>query len=422
MIAVLSGVPLRTLPAQGRPVPRTDTLSTRVRDSLIAAVLADTLDLDIDTLDLMPVLPTIPALRQSFSIRPTIRSYSVGGLNATEQASYASWVARFRRATLRMDLTPIAFTGDTSATAGRPPVGFNAMSPISARLDVPLRMGDTVRVFAQSSSFPGTLSAIDAQALGAVGTSTIDLDAITLGVAARVGMRYTVSRAIGDDGVAISLRGGVEYDPKPSGIDAVSWRGTTVRGGLGLSRTTATISLGASAEVTRSFADSLGGKNLFPGGGAVNVDARALRFFGTDGDGYVALNGFYSKPIDIERPDQPTRLFPVGDFFGATVSGAIPLGRVSLLPTLSHMRESSNASAIVNGRVTTLDATGYTSTASLALSIPIGSVLTVTPEVGGALGTVGQVVSAQFPRRVRSLSFSDAIRGGWFALELTLTR
>lgn len=411
-----------SLVAQARPAPRSDTLSTRVRDSLIAAVLADTLDLDLDTLGLLPVLPAMPALRQSFSIRPTVRSYSVGELNASEQTSYASWVARFRRATLRMDLTPIAYSGDTSATAGRPQVGFNAMSPISGRLDVPLRMADTLRVFAQSASFPGTLSPIDAQALGAVGTSTIDLDAIAIGVAARVGLRYTATQAIGDHGVSVSLRGGVEYDPKPSGIEAVSWRGTTVRGGIGIARATANLSLGLSAEVTRSFADSLGGKNLFPGGGAMNVDARALRFFGAESDGYLALNGFYSRPMDIERPDQPTRLIPVGDFFGGTISGAIPIGPVSLLPVVSHMRESSNASAIVNGRVTTLDASGYTSTVSLGLSIPIGSMVTVTPEVGGAIGNVGQVVSAQFPRRVRSVTFSDPVRGGWVALELTVTR
>ena len=105
-----------------------------------------------------------------------------------------------------------------------------------------------------------------------------------------------------------------------------------------------------------------------------------------------------------------------------TLPAAVSAGRFTLLPVVSHLRETSDASAIVSGRLTTLAASGNTSTASLGMSIPIGGFLTVTPEVGGAFGTVGQVVSAQFPRRVRSRSFSDPIRGGWVALELSLTR
>jgi hypothetical protein len=419
ILAALLVVPGAVLGAQSRA----DTLSTRARDSLLAAVLADTLDTDLDTLGL-GLMPSVPVLRQSFTIRPTLRRYSVGAIDASEQTSYAGWVARFRRATLRLDLTPIAYRGDTSSTGTPAQVGFNGLSPLSGRLDVPLRAADTLRVFAQSMSFPGTLSGTDAQALGAVGTSTIDLDAGAIGVAARVGMRYVLTQEFGTSGVSLSLRGGVEYDPKPaaSGAQAVSWRGTTVRGGVGVSRATTNASLGATVEMTRSFADSLQGLNLFPGGGAVNVDGRAMRFFGEDGDGYVSLNAFYSRPIDIERPDQPTRLIPVGDFTGVTFSAAIPAGRFTVLPVVSHLRETSDASAVVNGRLTTLAASGNTSTASIGLSIPIGSLLTVTPEVGGAFGTVGQVVSAQFPRRVRSRSFSDPIRGGWVALELSLTR
>lgn len=400
---------------------RSDTLSTRVRDSLIAAVLADTLDLDVDTLTL---LPPLPSLRQSFTIRPTLRRYSVGAINASEQASYASWVARFRRATLRVDLTPIVYSGDTSTTAKRPQVGFNGVSPVSARLDVPVRSADTLRIFAQSMSFPGTLSAVDAQALGAVGTSTIDLDAGAIGVAARVGVRYALTQPIGEHGLSVSLRGGVEYDPKPTltGADAVSWRGTTVRGGVGMNRVTPTMSVGAMLEMTRSFADSLGGLNLFPGGGALNFDARAIRFFGEASDGFVSVNGFYSRPLDIERPDQPTRLIPVGDFAGVTASAAMPIGTLTLLPTLSYLREASSASAVVNRLATTLDASGNTATAGLGLSIPLGRLVTITPEVGGVFGSVGQQVSAQFPRRVLRQSFSDPVRGGWVALEVSITR
>lgn len=401
--------------------PRRDTLGTRVRDSLLAAVLADTLDDDLapDTTQLTPALHT---LRQTVTLRPTVRRYSVGDVSAGEQSSYVGWVAKFPRATLRLSVTPVTYAGDTSSRAAPPEVSFGGASPLSARLDVPLRTADTLRVFAQTMSFPGTLAAAETQALGTVGTSTLDLDAGALGVTARAGVRYVVSQAIGGSGVLLSARGGVEYEPRPSGAQVVSWRGTTLRGGLAISRATTAGSVGAAVDVSHSVADSLGGRNLFPGGGSLDVDLRGTRWFGAEGDGFVSLNGFYSKPMGLERPDVPTRIIPVGDFTGVTVAASVPVGRAALLPTLSVLRESSHASAVVNTRTITLDASGQTTTLSLGLSLPLGRAITVTPEIGGAFGSVGQTVSAQFPRRVRSKTFSDAISGGWAALEFAIAR
>lgn len=417
LLALLSGSSQAQAP---RRMPRADTLSQKARDSLLAVVLADTLDLAADT---MPLLPPLPAFRQSFTVRPIYRAYVVGNVNASEQASYASWVARFRRATLRVDVTPVSYSGDTNTTtADRPRVGFGGLSPIGARLDVPLRHGDTLRVFAQTMSFPGALSSIEAQALGAVGTSTVDLDAGSLGIAARIGTRYTLTQRLGDNGVSLTLRGGLEYDPKPGTNEAVSWRGTTVRGAIGFGRATENGALGASVEMTKSYADSLGGRNLFPGGGTVTLDLRGMRFFGEDGTGFVSLNGFYAKPIGVQRPDQPTRLIPVGDFGGVTASAAIPFRAVTLLPGISLQRETSNATAIVSGRKTTLVASGSTAALSFGISVPLGGGVALTQEGGGVFGSVGQTVSAQFPRRVRSQNFSDSIRGGWFALEFTVSR
>ncbi len=415
---LLAAVPfLPVAPVAAQPTrPRGDTLSTRVRDSIIADVLADTLNIVAEEPQLLA-----PGFRQSFTIRPTYRRYTVGGVSASEQAAYAGWVGRFRRATLRLDLTPVAYRGDTTATDGRPPVEFGGTSPASLRLDVKVRTADTLRLFAQSMSSPATLSVAQAQAIGAVGTSTIDLDAGALGIASRVGVRYALTQAIGS-GVAVSLRTGVEYDPKPSGSDAVSWRGTTVRGGVGLSRTSGETTVGAGVEMTRSFTDSLDGRNLFPGGGMLTVDTRLMRFFGGDGTGFLTLNGFYSRPLDLERPDVATRIIPIGDFLGATLAAAIPAGAFSVQPTVSVLRETSNAQTTVSGIPTTLDASGTTASASLGVSIPIGRSVTVTPEVGGAFGSVGQTVSARFPRRTRSQSFSDPIRGGWVTLELSIAR
>ncbi len=418
-LTLLAVAPFLSAASAGAQTPRTraDTLTARVRDSIIADVLADTLDLSDDAL---PV--PAPRFAQAFTIRPTYRRYTVGGVRASEQSSNASWVGSFGRSALRIDLTPLSYTGDTTATAGRPSVAFSGVTPVSVRLDLTMRSRDTLRVFAQSMSSPAALSAAEAQAIGAVGTSTIDLDAGALGIASRVGMRYALTQPLGESGMSLSMRGGVEYDPRPSGSDAVSWRGTTVRGLLGVSRATEATTVGASVELTKSFTDSLEGRNLFPGGGQLTVDARLQRYFGSDGTGFLTVSGFYSTPIDIERPDVATRLIPIGDFTGATAAAAIPVGALTLLPTVSVVRESSNARASFNGIPATLDASGTTATASLGVAVPVGRWITVTPEVGGAAGSVGQTVSARFPRRTRSQSFSDPIRGGWVTLEVSIAR
>lgn len=419
-LAALMFVSAHPVAAQSRTGPRTDTLSARARDSLIAAVLADTLDIDADTAAL---LTPLSAIRQTFTLRPTFRSYAVGNVNAAEQTGYASWVARFRRATVRVDLTPVSYTGDTNTTATeRPQVGFSGVSPISARLDVRVRGADTLRVFAQTMSFPGALTSIDARALGAVGTSTVDLDAGAIGIAARAGIRYTHTQPLGHDGIALTLRGGAEYEPKPGTTESISWRGTTVRGALGVNRSGESGSVGTTIEFSRSYADSLGGRNLFPGGGSVTVDARATRYVGADGSGVVSIAAFYAKPVGIERPDQPTRIIPVGDFGGISASAAIPVGQVTLLPVIGMQRETSNAVAIVSGRRTTLDASGQTASVSFGVSVPLGRIVTLTPEVGGVFGNVGQTVSAQFPRQVRSQTFTDPIRGGWVSIEVSVSR
>ena len=409
--------------AQSPPSPPADTLSAKTRDSLIAAILADT----TDPVDIEPSIGLTRGVRQSLTIRPTMRRYAVGAVHASEEGSYSNWTVRFPRASIRLDLTPVSYASDTSLVSGRPRVGVNGVSPISARVDLRLRRADTLRVFGQSTSFPGALSASETQALGAIGTSTIDLDAGGLGVAARIGTRYTLNQAVGDDGLSLSLRGGVEYDPKPSGGEAISWRGTTLRAGVGINRAVDDVMMGASLEVTQSFSDSLGGRNLFPGGGSLTLEGRLLRFVGEEGSGFVSANAFYSRPINIERPDQPTRLIPIGDFVALTVTGALPVRALTVIPTVSVLRESSNASAVVSGQTTGLTASGYTATASLGLSVSVGRFLTVTPEVGGAFGTVSQTVSSTFPRRIgrpiiRSQTYADPIRGGWVALELSVSR
>ena len=404
----------RTLTAQSRPI-RSDTLSVRARDSIIASVMADTL------ISVRGAAQRASSTRQLIAVRPTFRHYKVGQINATEQGMYTRIVSRVGRASFRVDVTPITYVGDTSTTANRPQVAFSGASPVSGRLDVALRSRDTLRVFAQSASFPGALRSQDAQAVGAVGTSTIDLDAPLLGVAARIGTRYTLTQALGASGVALALRGGVEYDPRPSGTSVVSWRGTTVRGGVGLSKSQLHSSLGATVELTQSFTDSLGGRNLYPGGGALTVDARAVRLLGRSAGGLLALNGFYARPLNIQRPNVPTRIIPIGDFMGGTVSVALPAHSWTILPTLTVLRESSQSASTSRGTTTTRTASGQTASGSVGLQIPVGLHLTLIPEVGGALGNVGQSTVERSALRTNNTRFSDPISGRWFSVELTVT-
>jgi hypothetical protein len=98
------------------------------------------------------------------------------------------------------------------------------------------------------------------------------------------------------------------------------------------------------------------------------------------------------------------------------------VGALTVLPMVSVLRESSNATAILSGIPATLVASGTTASASLGVAVPLGRFITVTPEVGGAAGSVGQTVSARFPRRTRSQSFSDPIRGGWVTVEVSIAR
>ncbi len=410
--ATLAAVPAHSLHAQVSPLRRTPSVD-READSVIAAILADTVGLGASR------MPTARA-RQSVTIRPVSRSYRVGNIDAAEAGVYSSFVTRYPRATIRFDVTPLTFRGDTSGTTGRPQVRFGGLSPVSGRIDLRVRSADTLRFFAQSGSTPGALSAADAQALGAVGTSTIDLDAATLGIAPRIGTRYALTQAIGTSGVALSLRGGLEYDPKPRGSDAVSWRGTTVRGGVGLSGTSVSTTGGALVEVTQSFADSLAGRNLFPGGGSLNVEARLLRLMGADGGGLFALNTFYSRPLSIQRQNVKTRLLPIGDFMGATAAGALPIGRFSLLPTVTVLRESSRSQSTSGGTTTRREASGSTLVTAMGMAIPLGRHLTLTPEGGAAFGSVGQTSTSPSVIGNRRQSFRDSIRGRYLTLEISL--
>lgn len=300
--------------------------------------------------------------------------------------------------------------------------------PIAARVDLAVRPGDTLTAFARSASQPLELSKRQTTALGTAGTSTVDLESAALGTPAVGGVRLALAFPLGD--LVLAARGGVELEPRPSGTFPVYWRGTTVRGGLALTSSTGNGSVTASLDATRSSADSLGGRNLFPGGGSLSLQVAsdltvANPFDPLEDDRWpVRALVFYARPFANDRADQPNLIIPQGNLWGAVGTLLASAGELTIAPALQLLRESStseSASGLIRNRIT---GSAWTAQASLDVTIPLGRTFELTPQAGYTLGSVGaSFAQSTVFRRGRafgqSTSFSDAIRGNWLSLQLS---
>ena len=183
-------------------------------------------------------------------------------------------------------------------------------------------------MFARSSSDPLTLSPRQTSALSTAGTSTVDLESAGFGTPAIGGGRLALAFPLGN--LVLATRAGVEAEPRPNATSPVYWRGTTLRGGLALTASTGETSVTASVDATRSTADSLSGRNLFPGGGSVTLQVLAqlsvLDPFDPLEDERWPVRAvvFYGRPYGNDRADQPNLLIPQGDLLGALT--AMPNG------------------------------------------------------------------------------------------------
>ena len=101
----------------------------------------------------------------------------------------------------------------------------------------------------------------------------MDLESAGFGTPAIGGGRLALAFPLGN--LVLAARAGVEAEPRPNATSPVYWRGTTLRGGLALTASTGETSVTASVDATRSTADSLSGRNLFPGGGSVTLQVLA---------------------------------------------------------------------------------------------------------------------------------------------------
>ncbi len=360
--------------------------------------------------------------RQSITLGGAYRAYTIGGAKVNESTALVSYEVRATHVRFRLDGTGVRFAAAASTIQGTTPLG--------GKLDVIFSPGDTLTLEARSASQPERLDSLQAVAIGSAGTSTIDLESFAFGAPAMFGARGAKGVNLGD--VMLSLRGGVDVEPKPSGRAAVYYRGTTVRGGATLSGVVGTANqLSAGFDVRKSFADSLGGKNLFPGGGDVTAKVALSALIENPWDELddeldARVSIFYTRPFGDARNDQPNLLIPLGSTMGAYGSLTLPWGSVLLTPSLELLRESSSADATSGLVRATSTGTGWTTSLGLDAVIPVSSVVDITPQAGYVFGNVAATFDKSVVRRrgrpvSRSTSFSDRI-SGWFAgLELSLT-
>lgn len=176
--------------------------------------------------------------------------------------------------------------------------------------------------------------------------------------------------------------------------------------------------LSGSFDLARSLGDSLGGRNLFPGGGSFSMRGDASGLVGA-GATLANVSAFYFKPLGLSRPVQANRLIPTGDFVGANVGLLLPLGGVLVSPALSFTRESSSADNLFGATLLVLQGSGWAVSGSLGVDIPLGRSVSIMPEAGYVGGRVrGDLFLGAL--RINPLSsFSDAISGWWTALELS---
>jgi hypothetical protein len=301
---------------------------------------------------------------------------------------------------------------------------------VSGRLDVALGARDSVSFYGRTASTPMHLDSAQTDAIGAAATSTIDLDAFWLGTPSVLAVRAAFGRAVSSDTSAatvVSVRGAIEVEPRPNGTTPIYWRGTTVAGGASLSGRSGDVSLGLRVDVRTSFADSLGGRNLFPGGGLVIVRATADHSFlnpidmlAEDADVNVAA--FYSRSIAANRNNQPNRLIQTGDFLGASTTLALPWRDAVFLPNVELLRESSTTA----GSRTTLPVTGVGWAGRIGLDaiIPLSTTFHLMPGAGYAIGDVSASYTRTLTIRpgvsaVQRVAVSSPVRGWSVRLELT---
>jgi len=353
-------------------------------------------------------------IRQTLTIHSALRRYRVGETRVAEEAAPISYRVVAGHAIVGLELTPVSYSAVSTSLQGS--------TPFAARLDYRLGTRDTLRIYGRTASSPRSLNTNETAALGAAGTPTLDVDSFSLGTPALVGGRF--AHDIPARSATTTFQGAVELEPRPGGTNPVYWRGTTVKGGAAVATATGETRFTAALDVSRSAADSLSGRNLFPGGGSVSVSASGTGPLREDSLTYWQLFGFYFRPVATARPDQPNRLIPVGDFMSVYSSISVPVGLVFLWPSVEISREASHTGTRAGGTEERIAGSGWTTKTGVELTLPVGRGVDLTPGAGYVFGSVGASFTTTTPQLfgppiVATDAFSDRIRGWWLSLEFT---
>lgn len=383
----------------------------------------------------------VPAARwrQTLVVRGTARRYDVDERSATdygiaERAGLLSYTLRGPQLGVRVDVVPLAYeatpaSGTTTALRG--------LLPAQLRLEWRWRDGDTTRLYVRSGTRPMVLDTAQSQALGAAGTSTLDLEALALGAAPAAGVRHATALTL-SEADRLSVRLAVETSPQPSGTDFAYWTGTTLRAGLGWQRALGPVaSARIGADVSRSFAGDLGGRNLFPGGGSVLLEARASGLLdGEEGRWFGAVQATWTRPFANPNADNLARLIPQGQFGGLTALVTADVGPLSVGPTVALLREASTAEGrflVTNPRggrplSNTVEkvGSGWSAAGGMTATLALGDHLDLTADATLVRGGIDLRETEQLrgpagrPIGTRVTERANAIRGGWVALELAV--
>lgn len=367
-------------------------------------------------------------VRHTVTLSAALRRYRVGETSVNEEVAPLTWRVVSPRFAARVSGTPLSL----GTTAGLAQYDVQGMTPLRGRMDFILRAGDTISVYGRRGSTPRTLDSVQVNAVGAAGTSVLDLSSLSLGLTSQVGMRGRLSFPVGS--LVLGVTGAAERDLSPPATGAVFWQGTTLRGGANLTGFAGEQQVTVGAEVSASRADSLGGRNQFPGGGVMSFTASSSGAVNVAGSVWFSGDLFYLRPYGNDRNDQPTRLIPQGGFGGASGLLLIEQGPLTWTPTVSILREASSASlTTLQGTLpsrTTLRGSAWSVAGGLSVDVPLGASVTLSPEIGAVGGTVSSTLAQTNGRIVgrrgrvvnvtNTSGFSDAVRGWWTGVALSV--
>jgi hypothetical protein len=369
--------------------------------------------------------PALSTTEQSVTFGYTARAYSLGDSSVSERVGKFTYALLSGRAALSLEGSSVDYRAPGRSVTGS--------VPSSLRLDVMLRPGDTLTFLGRTQSQPASLDSNQTAALSVVGSSLVDLQSFSFGTRAMLGSHATFAFPV--DELVLSLRGGLEYEPRPGAAIATYWRGTTVQGGATLLGNVGLGTLSGAADLSFSSADSLGGKNLYPGGGSVSIVGTLSMPIDNprsdDGDPWDALLvASWTTPISAVRTDQPNLLLPVGTTMGLSGMLTVPVGAESeLRPTIDLLHTSSSASVASARTSATTSSNGWAATFGLDATVPLTSYLDLLPETGYTLGNAalsfsqsGTTPIVRRGRRVTATSgsrISDSMRGWWLGIALS---